>query len=98
MIELLAAIVLTWTAPIDRENGVPLVEGEIDSYEMYRDGEHYATVDGSVLELDVSDDGEYTVRAVDSDFQISEHSNVVSVQHKGKIGAPGQLRKRRRHE
>ena len=49
MIELLAALVLTWLMPTEREDGTPTGEGEIIGFDMFRDGEPHATVEGNVL-------------------------------------------------
>jgi len=94
MFELLAALVLTWSVPTEREDGTPLGEGEIIGYEMYRDGEPLVTIEPDVHTLEVSEDGDYTVRAIDSDHQVSEHSNVVAVKIRARLTAPG-LRKQR---
>ena len=96
MIDLLAALVLTWSVPTEREDGTPLGEGEIIGYEMYRDGEPLVTIEPDVHTLEVSEDGDYTVRAIDSDHQVSEHSNVVAVKIRARLKPPG-LRKQRHH-
>ena len=97
MFELLAALVLTWSAPTEREDGTALGEGEIIGYELYRDGEPHATIEGNVLELEVNQDGDYTVRAIDSDYRVSEHSNVVGVTIKAKVKPPGLAKQRHKH-
>jgi len=97
MIDLLAALVLTWSMPTEREDGTPIGEGEIIGFEMFRDGEPHATVEGNVLELEVNQDGDYTVRAIDSDYRVSEHSNVVGVTIKEKVKPPGLAKQRHKH-
>ena len=97
MIELLAALVLTWSMPTEREDGTPIGEGEIIGFEMFLGGELHATVEGNVLELEVNQDGDYSVRAIDSDYLISEHSNVVGVTIKAKAKPPGLGKKRHKH-
>ena len=92
MITYLALIMLYWDAPTQREDGTAIYSNEIAYYEMYHNGSLYLSTEA--LQMDVVEYGDYEVRAIDTDGQISEFSNVISYPRvKGKPGAPGQLRK-----
>ena len=92
IIAILLALTLYWDAPTTREDGTALYSNEISHYEMFHNGTLRNTTEGTQME--VYDYGDYQVRAVDIDGQISELSNTVThVRVKGKPSAPGQLRK-----
>ena len=92
MIDLLLALMLYWNPPTTREDGEALYSNEIAYYEMFYNGEYYDQTTST--QMNVEGYGDFTVRVVDTDGQVSDFSNVVTVSRtKGKPGAPGQLRK-----
>ncbi len=94
MITSLALIVLYWDAVTHREDGTPVEPNEVAYYEMFHNGQLYVSTPD--LQVDVTDYGDYQVRAVGTDQQRSEMSNTVTyTKEKGKLNAPGQLRKNR---
>jgi hypothetical protein len=97
MIATAISLMLYWDAPQSREDGTPLYSNEIAHYQMYHNGEFYEqTESGAVLEMDVTLDGDYLIRAVDTNGLESDFSNVITVNSavRGNPDAPGRLRKR----
>ena len=56
-----------------------------------------APAEASAGEAAREQDGDYTVRAIDSDYRVSEHSNVVGVTIKAKVKPPGLAKQRHKH-
>jgi hypothetical protein len=92
--DLILALLLYWNVPTTRVDGMPLYSNEISHYEMYYNGAYYDQTANTQME--VTGYGDFQVRTVDIEGQVSDFSNTVSVtQEKGKPSAPGQLRKNR---